>query len=244
MFSVNVNEIKNNRPLAPADIEVIAFLVRQTFERYTYMIVNGYLDAESRFRDPDGYILDLKRFDPNNEADREYADCRLKHNLEIIRYFCFDAADARAFLEEKGVTNGYTSGGLNDFLFETIGPCLALENLLKSGVMEWGYDVNQIYWLLIHFFARLKLVYGSLEQGVAPDMDMVWELVELLGIHEHHFSFREITLLAGFKTERAVRNLASPSTPAHRRLAVIKDGRNTYVTHAVLREWLDIHYSR
>jgi hypothetical protein len=67
---------------------------------------------------------------------------------------------------------------------------------------------------------------------------MVWEQLNPLGVHAEHFSFRELTLLSGYKTERGIRNLASPSTPAHRRIKVIKEGRRTLIEPSEAKRWL------
>lgn len=238
MFNINVEEIKDNRILTRVDVQRITFHIRQTFERYTELVLNGYLSAESKFTDPNGDDLDAKPFYPEVERYLNYVECNLGRNLEIIRTFCFEAENPKSYLEAAGVTDGYTSGGLNDFLYETLPPCLAFEGLLRSGVMEVPCKIEHVHWLLIHFFARLKLEYGSLSYGRLPDIDMVGDQIASLGIHESYFSFRELTLLGGYKTERAVRNLASPSTPEHRRLPIIKNGRSTFLTHEVVSAWL------
>ena len=238
MFYIQIEEIKDNRVLTKLDVQRITFHIRQTFERYTELVLNGYLSAESKFNDPNGDNLDAKPFYPDVERDQNYIDCNLGKNLEVMRQFCFETEQPKRFLKDMGVTDGYTSGGLNDFLYETLPPCLAFEGLIRSGVMEVQCRIEHVHWLLIHFFARLKLEYGSLSYGNVPDLDMVTEQIEALGIHESYFSFRELTLLGGYKTERAVRNLASPSTPEHRRLPIIKKGRSTFVKHEVVSAWL------
>ncbi|MDG2898169.1 hypothetical protein P7M61_27440, partial [Vibrio parahaemolyticus] len=77
--------------------------------------------------------------------------------------------------------------------------------------------------------------------GHFPETFFHCEHVESLGLDTELFSFRELTLLSGYQTERAVRNLASPSTPEHRKLAVVKKekGRSTFVTREETIRWLN-----
>lgn len=243
MFLVQVDEIKNNGALTERDVIKMSYYIKQTFERYSDLVKYGYLTMEERFTNPNGDQTEVKPFIDGCEDSIEYANSALQKNLEIMRKFCFDSEDPRSYLESTGATDGTTSGGLDDFLFETLPPCLAFEGLLQSGTMETYYGPEHVHRLLIHFFARLKLVYGSLRIEDAPDMGLSSHNIEALGVHEQHFSFRELTLLAGYKTERGVRNLASPSTPAHRRLKVIKDGKRTFIEHAVAKQWLQTHSS-
>lgn len=238
MFNIQIEEIKANRPLTPTDVGKMTYYVRQTFQRYTLMIEQGYLAAEEMFQDPNNDTTFVKPFDPESDESIRYTDCVLGRNLELIRFFCWDASHPKAFIAESGMAHGAASGGLNDFLFETLPPCLAYQTLAKSGVMETLYSGREIHWLLIHFFAKLKLVYGDLFGSDTPDLDMAELHLHALGIHPEHFSFRELTLLSGYKTERAIRNLASPSTPGHRRLEVIKEGRNTFIKASEARRWI------
>lgn len=238
MFLIQVEELKNNRALTHGDILKMSFFIKQTFERYTALVKYGYVTMEDEFSDPNGDSTETRPFNLESDADVDYASCKLSKNLEIMRTFCFDAKNPREYLESTGVTDGAYSGGLDDFLYETLPPCLAFDGLLKSGVMETYYGAEHVHHLLIHFFARLKLEYGSLHIEDAPDLGMSSDNILALGTHDRHFSFRELTLLAGFKTERSVRNLASPSTPEHRRLAVIKEKQRTLVEHHVAKKWL------
>lgn len=238
MFYCQVEEIKNNHALTQLDVKTMTYYIRQTFERYSLMVAKGYLVAEEAFQDPNGDTTFVKPFDPDCAESLLFANCALGRNLELMRWFCWEAQDPRAFLEDSGVTDGFTSGGLNDFLFETVPPSMAFQSLADSGVMETLYGPEKVHWLLIHFFAKLKLVYGCLEDPNTPDMDMIHLHLDALGVHSEHFSFRELTVLSGYKTERAIRNLASPSTPKHRRLSVIKEGRHTFVEAGEARRWL------
>jgi hypothetical protein len=102
--------------------------------------------------------------------------------------------------------------------------------------MEIDMDSQKLYCLLQHYFAIVKLAFGSFEN--APQIDLWWDKLPLLGVVYDHFTFRDLALLSGYKTERAVRNLASPSTPENRRISVIKNGRQTLITLDEVIRWL------
>lgn len=238
MFNCRIEEITDNSALSSMDVQRMTYYIRQTFERYALMIAHGYLTAEEAFRDPQGDDTFVKPFDNESAEDRKYVDCKLGHNLELMRTFCWENVSPIEFLESHGITDGVTSGGFNDFLFETLPPCLAFQSLNEAGVMETLYGSKKALHLLIHFFAKLKMVYGRLDGDGIPPLDMVWDHLDSLGVHAEYFSFRELTLLSGYKTERGIRNLASPSTPAHRRIKVIKEGRRTLIEPSEAKRWL------
>ncbi|RDV23915.1 hypothetical protein DXV75_16740 [Alteromonas aestuariivivens] len=239
MFNIKVSEITDNRPFVESDMTEMAFYVKQTFARYSKMIDSGYLVMEESFRQENDDTV-TRQFDPNNEELLCYADSTLLTNLKDIYQFCFVETDKRKFFDAVAEGYGITMGGINDFLSETMSPCLCYQSLSENGVMEDYYDSSKIHRLFIAFFAQLKVVYGSLDEQLSsvPDMSHHLANIQALGVDLNHFSFREITMLSGYKTERAVRNLASPSTPAHRRISIIKEGRNTYVSHDEAVRWL------
>lgn len=241
MLSNKIEEIKNNVLLTKIDTAEMAYYIRQTFERYSAMICSGYLLAEEQFKNPNGAETEVNPFNPESTESLEYAKTHLKTNLEIMHHFIYDADEKLSYLHKVGATDGTTMGGLNDFLFETLPPCIAYQSLNEAGVMDTFYGSEKIHALLIHFFALLKLECGSLDNSPCPDLTMVEDHLSNLDIHSKHFSFRELTLLSGYKTERAVRNLASPSTPEHRRIKVIKENRNTYVERAEVLRWLELN---
>jgi hypothetical protein len=164
------------------------------------MIAHGYLTAEEAFRDPQGDDTFVKPFDNGSAEDRKYVDCKLGYNLEVMRKFCWENVSPIEFLESHGVTDGVTSGGFNDFLFETLPPCLAFQSLVDAGVMETLYGPEKALRLVIHFLAKLKMVYGRLDGDGVPPLDMVWEHLNSLGVHAEHFSFRAIKQNAEFET--------------------------------------------
>jgi hypothetical protein len=240
-YSIRVKEITQNFPLKEVDIREMAFVVKQTFHRYLTLINAGYLEMEAHFLEEEGDTV-ARQFDSTNPDIIRYADTSLYHELMRIYKFCFTDIDKEAFIsadENKYMFNGLTMGGLFDFLSETMAPCLSYQSLDEHGILDDYYDGSKIHRLFIAFFAHLKLHFGSLEEkDGCPDVYGHIEGLHALGIHLQHFSFRELTLLSGYKTERAVRNLASPSTPEHRRISVVKEGRNTYVTHSEALRWL------
>lgn len=239
MFYCNVEEIKNNQPIAKIEITEMAYYVRQTFERYLELVRSGYLSSEAEFSDPDGDDTEVNPFKPNSSESLKYANTNLQSSLNIMHEFIYLANNKMDYLRETGATSGITTDGLNDFMFDVLSPCLAYQSLNEYGVMNTGYGSEKIHALLIHFFALLKLECGSLNPPDCPNLDHVDDLITgALNIDFNHFSFRELTLLSGYKTERAVRNLASPSTPPNRRLSVIKVKRNTYVEHSEAKRWL------
>jgi hypothetical protein len=239
MFYCNVEEIKNNNPISKIDISEMAYYIRQTFERYSELVRSGYLSSEVEFSDPDGEDTEVNPFKPDSSESLAYAKTSLQSNLNIMHEFIYVAKNKMDYLHESGATDGHTCGGLNDFMFDVLSPCLAYQSLNEYGVMDTFYGSEKIHALLIHFFAALKLECGSLCQPDCPDLMFVDDHIGRgLNIDSNHFSFRELTLLSGYKTERAVRNLASPSTPANRRLRVIKVKRHTYVEHSEAKRWL------
>ncbi|WMN82017.1 hypothetical protein [Vibrio parahaemolyticus] len=243
-FKIHVNEITENPAFKEEDIAEMAFYVKQTLHRYLEVVNRGYLHAESLFNDPEGGSdMDVAPFQPENPEHVEYADCSLHSSLLQMYKFCFVAEDKKSFLEQSYITKG-ALGGLNDFIADTLPPCLSYQSLAQNGIMEDYYDDNKIHRLLIAFFANLKLIYGSIGNGINghfPDSFFHCEHVELLGLDNELFSFRELTMLSGYQTERAVRNLASPSTPEHRKLTVVKKekGRSTFVTREEAIRWLN-----
>lgn len=243
-FKIHVNEITENPAFKEEDIAEMAFYVKQTLHRYLEVANNGYLHAESLFKDPEsGSDMDVAPFQPENTKHIQYADCSLHSRLLQMYEFCFIAEDKKSYLEKSTIPQGVL-GGLNDFIADTIPACLCYQSLLQNGIMEDYYDDNKIHRLLIAFFANLKLIYGSIDYGINghfPETFFHCEHVESLGLDTELFSFRELTLLSGYQTERAVRNLASPSTPEHRKLAVVKKekSRSTFVTREETIRWLN-----
>ncbi|RIZ55343.1 hypothetical protein [Vibrio sp. PID23_8] len=160
--------------------------------------------------------------------------------LREVYEFCFVTKNKKKYLDEHFVD---CNCDLHMFYAETLSPCLAYESLLRIGVLETGYSADKINRFFITFIANLKMIFGGLPDyyhGISGDfkLSLPYDHIESLGLHLEHFSFRELTLLGGYQTERAVRNLASPSTPEHRRLSVIKEGRFTYVTREEAMRWL------
>ncbi|MEW9798012.1 hypothetical protein [Alteromonas sp. CYL-A6] len=240
-LSIKVNEIVHNPPFSELDIMEMAFYVKQTVHRYLDLINMGYLEMEHTFAQEENDTITIQ-FNQNNSEHVEYANTTLYRNLLKIYQFCFVEKDKAVFVSDKNNTDmfeGLTMGGMNDFLSETLSPCLSYHSLSENGVMDDYYEGDKIHRLFIAFFAHLKLHFGSLlDSGNCPSFEMHHQNVYRLGVHEEHFSFRELTMLSGYQTERAIRNLASPSTPEHRRISVIKEGRLTYITFEEATRWL------
>ena len=113
--------------------------------------------------------------------------------------------------------------------------------MMENGVLEipCSFTLDRIPLLLVNFLAGLKLHYGSLEKASGcPALDYHHESLFKLEVDYKLFSFRELTLLSGYKTERAIRNLASKSTASEKRLATVKQGRQTFVEHSEVVRWL------
>ncbi|CAE6905853.1 hypothetical protein ACOMICROBIO_FLGHMIGD_01753 [Vibrio sp. B1FLJ16] len=244
-FKINVKEITQNPAFKEQDITEMAFYVKQTLERYLEMVNNGYLDTESRFEDDEIGSMITTQFDPNKNELVEYAQSFLLRNLRQIYEFCFVTKDKKKYLYEHFID---INNGLDMFYAETIAPCLSYESLVQHGVLETQYSSDSIHRFFIIFIANLKMAFGD-SSGFPyclhePDekhlhLELPYEHIESLGLHLEHFSFRELTLLSGYQTERAVRNLASPSTPEHRKLSVVKKGRSTFVTREEAIRWLN-----
>jgi hypothetical protein len=215
----------------------MSYYIRQTFERYSMMVTEGYIEAEFAFCE-EGDSTTTKTFDPSKEDHVSYADTHIGKNLQLIFEFIMLDKGEKKFVE-KHFSDGAYAGGMNDFLYETLPPCLLLQSLIRVGVMEVPFDSRPLDYLLIHFFAKLKLIYGSLDDSDCPELDLVLDHVSEMNIDYKMFSFRELTLLSGYKTERAVRNLASKSTPEHRQIKVIKNGRKTLIEHKEIIRWLE-----
>ncbi len=238
-YKIQIKEITANPAFDENKIVEMAFYVKQTIHRYLDMVNNGYLAMEEQFTEEVGDTV-TKVFQHENISHVEYAQSSLLNNLLNVYNFCFVENDKKEYLNQQSqMSEGATMGGLNDFLAETMSPCLSYQALSENGVMDDNFSGEDIHRLLITFFATLKLEFGSLhESSGCPDMMHHEDHILSLGVHPEHFSFRELTLLSGYQTERAVRNLASPSTPEHRKLTVVKEGRSTYVTHEEAVRWL------
>jgi hypothetical protein len=189
------------------------------------------------FAEEEGDTVTIQ-FNANNPEHIAYANVNIGKNLQLMLKFIELKEGELSFIEEYLVSPYCYSGGLDDFLYETLPQCLSCHWLIQAGVMETYYDTLAIQRLIIHFFAKLKLVYGSLESKNCPEMSLTEGYFAELEIDESRFSFRELTLLSGYKTERAVRNLASPSTPQHKRIKVVKEGRKTFIENDEAIRWL------
>lgn len=243
MIHVKINEIANNMPFTQTDIWEMAFYVTQTFDRYALMNAKGYAEAEAAFSEDDDSTVTIQ-FNPENKKHMKYAKQSLGNNLQLMFQFINLNQDEKVFVERKLVAPYNYAGGLNDFLYETLPQCLIAPTLIENGVMETYYDTDKIHRLIIHFFAKIKLIYSQLDGGDCPQMDLIGGHIHAMDIDFHRFSFREITLLSGYKTEQGVRNLASKSTPVHKRIAVvktIKNGRKTFVELDEAKRWLALN---
>ncbi|MCV5745164.1 hypothetical protein OFN42_33685, partial [Escherichia coli] len=66
-FKIHVNEITENPAFKEEDIAQMAFYVKKTLHRYLEVVNNGYLHAESLFKDPEsGSDMDVAPFQPEN----------------------------------------------------------------------------------------------------------------------------------------------------------------------------------
>jgi hypothetical protein len=233
------NEIKNNRTITEQDVWELSFYIRQTYERTTMVVNDGYDASEGVFRSDDHGCLETISFKAEDPKHMKYADNSLGRNLQLMRQAIYHS-DPKAFiLDNRSMSKGLYTGGMNDYIEETVGPCIAVELLNMSCQMEIYMDSEMLYRLLLHYFAIVKLTFGGFEN--APELDLWWDKILMLGVVHEHFTFRDLTLLSGYKTERAVRNLASPSTPENRRVSVIKIGRQTLITHDEVIRWLKVN---
>jgi hypothetical protein len=235
-IQINVNEITNNKVISESDVWAISFYIRQTYERFTMMVVDGYLSSETKFINEEYGYSYTAFFNPDDTEHLAFADTSLGRNLQLIRS-AITAENPKSFILKNSVmSDGNLNGGMDDFLQETLVPCMPIQFLVSSGAMEVGIDLDALHRLLIHYFAVIKLHFGSIH--AAPESNISHEHIWALGVDLELFSFREMTLLSGYKTERAVRNLASPSTPAHRQISIVKQGRLTLIEHQEAVRWL------
>jgi hypothetical protein len=231
-----IHEIKNNKTITEQDIWELSFYIRQTYERTTMVVIDGYFASEDVFRSDDHGCLETISFNAADPKHMEFANNSLGQNLQLMRQATCHS-DPKAFiLANNSMSNGPYNGGMNDYLEETVGPCMAVDLLNMSCQMEIDMDSQMLYRLLLHYFAIVKLAFGGFDN--APDIYLWWDKLLMLGVVHEHFTFRDLTLLSGYKTERAVRNLASPSTPENRRVSVIKVGRQTLITRDEVLRWL------
>jgi hypothetical protein len=231
-----VNEIKSNKVINEIDVWEMSFYIRQSYEFFNMMVVDGYLASEEKFQSADQSYLNTICFERYNIEHLAYANTSLGRNLQMIRQIVI-ANDPKSFiLNKEAISDGSLNGGMNDFLQETLIPCIPVQFLVSSSSIDIGIDIDALHRLLIHFFAVIKLHFGSLD--LAPDSSFMHDQIATLGVDPTFFSFREMTLLAGYKTERAVRNLASPSTPDNRRISIVKKGRLTVIKHKEAVRWL------
>ncbi|RIZ51542.1 hypothetical protein [Vibrio sp. PID23_8] len=72
-FKINVKEITENPPITDSDLIEMAFYVKQTLERYSEMVNNGYDSAENKFEDEEIADMTTIQFNPNKNELVEYA---------------------------------------------------------------------------------------------------------------------------------------------------------------------------
>jgi hypothetical protein len=236
-FNIKIQEITNNRKLSEMDVWEMAFYVVQTFERFALMNREGYKVAERKFCDEEIDTTALI-FVHGCQEHIDFANVNVGKNLQLMLKFLQLGAGEKEFINENFIPLFSYAGGLNDFLYETLPQCLACDSLISVGSMDTYFDSSPLHYLFIHFFAKLKLVYGSLVAKDCPESRSIEDHLYRLGVDDDRFSFRELTLLSGYKTERAIRNLASPSTPEHKRIKIVKEGRKTFIEHDEVVRWL------
>ena len=236
-MNVRIKEITNNQQFSKMDVWRMSFYVIQTFDRFALMNREGYAVAEEAFAEEVGDTV-TTQFRAECKEHLDFANVNLGRNLQLILKFIQLDKGEKEFIEDKLVSPYFYSGGLNDFLHETLPQCLTCDSLISVGIMDTYFDSSTLHYLLIHFFAKLKLIYGSLDSDDCPNLNMVEDHIYNMGIDDNRFSFRELTLLSGYKTERAIRNLASQSTPEHKRLKIVKEGRNTLIEYDEAVRWL------
>jgi len=238
------SEIKDNQPLSKKDMFEMAFYVNQTFDRYQKSNYAGFFEAEQAFKEYSEDSQDdtvTEQFRMENEGHMRVANNSLGQNIMSMFEFIYKEQKTHALFcseEPELPFEGGCYGGINDFLLGTISSLMLYQPMMLNGGMETYYGANKINLLVTHFFALIKLVYGSFDDERCPDMSTCENIIYQVIPHNEHFSFRELTLLSGYKTERAVRNLASPSTPEQRRLKTIKVGGKTFVTYKEAVRWL------
>jgi hypothetical protein len=236
IIKLNINEITNNQPITAMDVWELSYYVHQTYDRQLVLVRDGYLASEHEFRSDDEGYLGTIYFDKNNSEHLEYANTSLGRNMQKMLAM-INAEDPLAYMSaDKDMSDGWINPGMDDFIEETISPLLPAPYLDTLCMMESGLNSQLLYRLCIHFCATVKLAYEGIID--VPEFNSAFEIFSSLAIPIETISFRELTLLAGFKTERAIRNLASPSTPEHRRLKVIKEGRLTGIEINEAKRWL------
>ena len=233
-------ELKNNAKFSKQEVNEMVFYIQQTFDRYQTWVRGGYLAMEEKFIEAQGGTI-VVHYDAASTEHQKYIQTSFGSDLCRILEF-IQSADKDKFIEENELFfNGSFMGGLNDSLSDIIAPCLSSKFMMENGVLEipCSFTLDRIPLLLVNFLAGLKLHYGSLEKASGcPALDYHHESLFKLEVDYKLFSFRELTLLSGYKTERAIRNLASKSTASEKRLATVKQGRQTFVEHSEVVRWL------
>ena len=194
-MNIQINEITNNRKYSEMDVWRMSFYVVQTFDRFALMNKSGYAVAEEVFAEESGDTV-TTQFNEDCQAHLDFADVNLGKNLQLILKFIQLNGGEKQFIQDYLVAPYYYAGGLNDFLYETLPQCLTCHSLIAVGVMETYFEPNELHYLFIHFFAKLKLIYGALDAEDCPEFDLVEEHIHNMDIDMTRFSLRELTLLS------------------------------------------------
>lgn len=237
-------EVINHRPFTLGEADEFTFYIRQTIDRYASLATWGYLITEEEFKHDDfESTFAVKEFNPSLAEHVKYVECSLGSNLRMMVKF-INSENKESFITANETHfNGITMGGLDDFNAETMPLIISAIFMMENGVLEmpFSYKFNRMALLPIHFYAELKLHFGSFDTEGCPSLDNSFDLLHALEIHPDLFSFRELTLLAGYKTERSIRNLASKPQSDPRYIRTTKQGRKTYIEHSEAVRWLNAH---
>ncbi|MGR5452109.1 hypothetical protein ACP3VZ_03870 [Vibrio sp. PNB22_2_2] len=236
--------LSGSKVITEIDILELCFNVKLSYEFQIEVINKGLKSANYNSKlvdiaseEDDSFI----KFDASNREHLSYAkDTSLYQRLYFMWIYCSSSTKAgrNALLLQQ---IEYKQSGKNlwgffeDISCEIFPIILSVFQFRCNTTMTTHLDeFNTFNYLVIKFFALIKLDNGGEFHGST----MTHQYLSLFGIHHTFFNFRELTLLSGYQSERAARNLANASTPKHKRIQVEKCGRMTYISRREILRWL------
>lgn len=231
MFKVKQFKVDGTRRISELQLQTAMFESMQHVKHFNEAIQWGYLGAEDPNRvDTEEDPYNLLPFDLSNPEHLNIATSNsLYYNFIAMKAFCEGGSSSeRAQIKEKypHVFDGACGGGLWDLCTEVIGPLMTIEYMARLSPLNYGPGTDALFHLLYHFLAAHKLEFG-------PSFS---NHLEYLDLEEDCFTFRELTLLAGHKNERSIRNEAIKTNPDA--LKTFKRGHRTFISIEEARRWL------
>jgi hypothetical protein len=226
------------KPLSSFDKDKISFNVIMGLKRPYFVAEVGYVASEIEFGQVDYDPYMAIEYDPNNVEHVELVNSSsTRRCIEVLHLFAEDLSlDAQ---QNEFLNKGYNFiGETGDFLVEALYP-LAVYIYAKEAMQmneymtDYGDSSEVLRLLIFKFLTRYNMVYEEF-----PCFD--FGLNENLGISYEGFSFKQLTIMLGFETERTARGLALESTPEGKRITVFKSGGNrTFISKDVFVEYVN-----